>query len=235
MQTMAVVVLLPGMDGTGSLFSEFIAALPRGLEPVVVTYPLDRSMNYAELEQFARASLPTEQPFVLVGESFSGPIAISLAASKPTGLRGLVLVCSFARSPIPMPSGLCSMISRFPVKLIPTRVTAALLLGRYASRALRERLYAAISKVDPVVWRVRLSAVLSADVAVHVSSIRVPVLYLRAAHDRVVPRRASELISKLLPSVKVVELEAPHFMLQAKPVESALQIQTFAREVGIAF
>jgi pimeloyl-[acyl-carrier protein] methyl ester esterase len=223
------------MDGTGSLLGEFIAALPRGLEPIVVTYPLDRSMNYAELEQFARASLPTERPFVLVGESFSGPIAISLAASKPAGLRGLVLVCSFARSPIPVSNGLCFVISRFPVKLIPTRIIAALLLGRYASRALRERLSAAISKVDPAVWRARLSAVLSADVAVHVSSIRVPVLYLRAAQDRVVSRRASDLISKLLPSAKVVELEAPHFVLQAKPVESAVHIQAFAHEVGIAF
>jgi pimeloyl-[acyl-carrier protein] methyl ester esterase len=62
-----------------------------------------------------------------------------------------------------------------------------------------------------------------------------PLLYLRAAQDRVVPRQASELIGKLLPSVKVVELEAPHFMLQAKPVESAVHIQAFAREVGIEF
>jgi pimeloyl-[acyl-carrier protein] methyl ester esterase len=209
------------MDGTASLLGEFIAALPRSLEPVVVTYPLDRSMNYAELEQFVRAHLPNERPFILVAESFSGPIAISLAASKPAGLRGLVLVCSFARSPIPVPSVLSPLISRFPVKLIPSRITAALLLGHYASRALRKRLSAAISKVHPAAWRARLGAVLSADVAVHLSSIRVPVLYLRAAQDRVVPRRASELIGKLLPSVKVVELEAPHFMLQAKPAESA--------------
>jgi pimeloyl-[acyl-carrier protein] methyl ester esterase len=62
------------------------------------------------------------------------------------------------------------------------------------------------------------------DPIVSPSSIRVPVLYLRATRDRVVPRRASELISKLLPSVKVVELEA-HFMLQAKPVESAVHIR----------
>jgi pimeloyl-[acyl-carrier protein] methyl ester esterase len=199
------------MDGTGSLLAEFIAALPSGLQPVVVTYPVDRSMDYAELEQLARASLPAERPFVLVGKSFSSPIAISLAASKPAGLRGLVLVCSFARSPISVPSGLSSVISRFPVKLIPTRITAALLLGCYVSRPLRERLSAAISKVHPAAWRARLNAVLSADVAVCVSSIRVPVLYLRAAQDRVVPRRASELIGKLLPSTQVVELEAPHY------------------------
>jgi pimeloyl-ACP methyl ester carboxylesterase len=124
-KTVAAIVLLPGMDGTGSLFSEFIAALPHGLEPIVVAYPIDRALDYADLVQLARESLPTDRPYLLVGESFSGPIAISLAASRPEGLRGLVLVCSFARSPMPVPNALRSLISRLPVKLIPNWITAA--------------------------------------------------------------------------------------------------------------
>jgi hypothetical protein len=162
------------MDGTGSLFSEFIAALPRGLEPVVVTYPLDRSMNYAELEQFARARLPTERPFVLVGESFSGPIRVGInftgnrliTEQRPLG-TGIGLRANEQTSTRPRkPAGFDAASE--------IAITAALLFGRYASRTLRERLSAAISKVDPAAWQARLSAVLSADVAVHVSSIRVP-------------------------------------------------------------
>jgi pimeloyl-ACP methyl ester carboxylesterase len=229
------IVLLPGMDGTGSLFTEFIAALPRAVEAIVVRYPLDRAMNYAELEELVRASLPVERPFVLLGESFSGPIAVSIAASKPAGLRGLVLVCSFARNPLLVPSALCSVISRFPVGQVPIRIAAALLLGRYGSQTLRSRLAAEIAKVSPAVWRARLRAVLSADVTALLRNIEVPVLYLRATNDRVVSRRASKLVSRLLPSVKVVELEAPHFMLQAKPVESAARVEAFVRDVSISF
>src|SRR4051794_17198322 len=107
------------MDGTGEFFAEFIAALPPGVEPMVVKYPPDRAMNYAELEELVRASLPVERPFVLLAESFSGPVAVAIAASKPAGLRGLVLVCSFVRSPLPVPRALQSVTSGFPLKRVP--------------------------------------------------------------------------------------------------------------------
>ena len=87
------------MDGTGIELADFVAALAPELEAIVVTYPNDRPMDYAGHEVVARASLPIDRPFVLLGESYSGPIAISIAASAPPGLIGLVLCCSFARNP----------------------------------------------------------------------------------------------------------------------------------------
>jgi hypothetical protein len=38
-------VLLPGMDGTGELFSNFEAALPSSLETVRVRYPADDTLR----------------------------------------------------------------------------------------------------------------------------------------------------------------------------------------------
>ncbi len=223
------------MDGTGVFYADFIAALPTAIETVVVKYPLDRAMTYAELEVLVRASLPVERPFVLLAESFSGPIAVSIAASKPAGLRGLVLVCSFVRNPVRMPNLLSFLLSRFPVRQMRTRIAAALLLGRYASKTLRAHLAAVIAKVSPVIWRARLRQVLAADVVAQLRKIEVPVIYLRAASDRVVSRDASKLICKLLPAVRVFELKAPHFMLQAKPVESAARVEAFVRDVSISF
>jgi pimeloyl-[acyl-carrier protein] methyl ester esterase len=231
---MMTIVLLPGMDGSGSLFSDFIASLPAGAKSVVVTYPPDLALGYSELEALVRVALPTTSPYFLIGESFSGPIAIALAASRPNGLCGVVLVCSFAQNPIAMPSWLRPLVSLIPVWLIPTRIAAALLLGQSASSAIRARLSSEIARVKPAVWRSRLKAVLSVDVAVRLREISVPVLYLRAKYDRVVPRSASELIARFLPGLKVIELDGPHFMLQAKPAESAAQLLAFAREVGFA-
>ena len=68
---MATIVLLPGMDGTGTQFAEFIAALPRGMKTVVVSYAPDQALGYEELETIVRKRLPSE-PFLLLGESFSG-------------------------------------------------------------------------------------------------------------------------------------------------------------------
>jgi thioesterase domain-containing protein len=80
---MVALVLLPGMDGTGELFAPFLAALGPDQAVVVVRYPTDRELGYAELEQVARAALPVDQPFILLGESFSGPVAICrLAAAE---------------------------------------------------------------------------------------------------------------------------------------------------------
>jgi hypothetical protein len=70
-------VLLPGMDGTGELFSEFAAALAGEFEIATVRYPTEQSLSYSELEGFVRAACPTSEPFVLLAESYSTPAAIN--------------------------------------------------------------------------------------------------------------------------------------------------------------
>ena len=91
------VVVLPGLDGTTVLLAPFLAALQgRGVPASAVGYPGDRPLDYDALEPLVRAQLP-RTPFVLLGESFSGPLAIRIAADPPPGLRGLVLSTTFAR------------------------------------------------------------------------------------------------------------------------------------------
>lgn len=83
-------VLLPGMDGTGMLFEPFIAALGDAFPITVVTYPPTAdSQTYADSLNLAALALPPKGLLVLLGESFSGPIAISLAAANPKRVVGL--------------------------------------------------------------------------------------------------------------------------------------------------
>jgi pimeloyl-ACP methyl ester carboxylesterase len=98
---MITLILLPGLGGTGELFEPFLAALGSAVAVKVIRYPGDVALGYDALGRFVRAMLPEGEPFVLLGESFSGPIAISLAATGGTQLRGLILCCSFARNPRP--------------------------------------------------------------------------------------------------------------------------------------
>lgn len=93
-------ILLPGLDGTGRLFSRLAEQLPGELEPRVVALPTDRELGYAELVRHARDQLPQDRLFALLGESFSGPVALRLAAERPPGLVALVLVASFHRRPV---------------------------------------------------------------------------------------------------------------------------------------
>src|ERR1700733_7124492 len=75
-------VLLPGLDGTGELFSAFVAALAGEFETEAVRYPTEQCLSYAELEDFVRAACPISGPFLLLAESFSTPLAIKYAASN---------------------------------------------------------------------------------------------------------------------------------------------------------
>ena len=86
------VVLLPGMDGSGLLHEAFIAAMAPRLQVESVVYPADRFLDDRQLQAFVAERLPGDAPFLLIGESFSGPIAIRIAASRPPGLARLVCV-----------------------------------------------------------------------------------------------------------------------------------------------
>ena len=91
------IVLLPGLDGTGKLFKPMMQFLPAWIKPVVVSYPEDKPYGYEDLKEIVYKAIPRECDFVILGESFSGPLAIMTAAEKPAGLLGVILCATFAK------------------------------------------------------------------------------------------------------------------------------------------
>jgi pimeloyl-[acyl-carrier protein] methyl ester esterase len=62
------------------------------------------------------------------------------------------------------------------------------------------------------------------------ASVNCPILYLRASSDRLVPRRAGELIRSISPNTRLSEIRGPHMLLQTQPVESARIIRGFCEQ-----
>ncbi len=93
-----ILVLLPGLDGTGRLFTPLRRELPKEVEPIVLSYPPDTPLTYDDLCNFLAHELPTD-PFVLLGESFGGPLAILLAQRAKYYLKGIILCASFITNP----------------------------------------------------------------------------------------------------------------------------------------
>jgi pimeloyl-[acyl-carrier protein] methyl ester esterase len=224
---MTALVLLPGMDGTGALRSEFVTALAPAIQSIVVSYPAERALGYIELEAVVRSKLPSDRSYVLLGESFSGPIAIAIAAKRPPGLIGLVLCCSFARNPRPVLGSLRRLLPLFPFKRIPTGLLSPFVLGSFATATLQAALITAVSELPSATLRTRAAAVLAVDVSSLLPDIRVPVLYLRSSQDRIVPRSCSEAIVRGAPQTRIVEINGPHFLLQAAPAEAAKAVRDF--------
>ena len=122
------------MDGTGLMFEPILRFLD-GFDPRVVRYPVGLT-SYPDCVAFARAQLPVDRPFLLLGESFSGPIAIALAAERPEGLLGLVLCCTFARNPRPALAWTALLLRALPPARLSLPLLRYLLFGRWGTEAL---------------------------------------------------------------------------------------------------
>ncbi len=222
-------LLLPGMDGTGVLFAPLLEALPAGLRPTVVAYPPRELLGYAELLPLVRAACPAED-FVVVAESFSGPLALMLAASKPEPLRGVVLVASFVRSPLPAPLRWLATLAR-PIcfRWAPVWPARWALLGRHGTPRLNRLFAEALAIPSPDAMAARARAIANVDVAEDLRQAEVPLLYLAGREDRVVGPRSLAAIRHVRPDIEVAELPGPHLLLQACPAEAARVIGEFVK------
>jgi pimeloyl-[acyl-carrier protein] methyl ester esterase len=156
-------VLLPGLDGIGKLFVEFLMALDLGSSAQVVSYPPDIPLGYDELEPLVRAALPTRGRFVILGESFSGPLAIRIAAHPPPALVGLILCVTFASNPYPHLAWARGLAALLPLKSLPRWLRAPLMWGSASPSKAPRQSERAMAGVDAAVIRRRIAALLSVD------------------------------------------------------------------------
>jgi pimeloyl-[acyl-carrier protein] methyl ester esterase len=227
---------LPGMDGTGNLFTEFIEALPSSIEANVVRYPTDSVQSCAELLQLFESALPASTPFVLLAESFSAPLAMQWAANGHPNLRGLVICAGFATSPV---RGwfrhICMLLS--PVCFLvkpPTAAIKRLLVGPEASLSLVVAVKSAISSVKPGVLSHRLRLTLTCDSRSALGKVNIPTLFIQAIQDRLVSPDCIEEMRTLRPESATERICGPHLLLQAKPKKLAEVVSTFALPLLVA-
>jgi pimeloyl-ACP methyl ester carboxylesterase len=157
-------VLLPGLDGTGELFESFLKALPSSLTPQVVSYPTEQYLTYKELVSLVQSVLPRKEPFVLLGESFGGPLSIKVAALSPPNLRAVILCASFVSNPVPpsltwaasLPRPLLSLVGHLSV---PDMLVQFFAVGMDSPQDLLDLFHCVKKKVRPKVLAERVRAV----------------------------------------------------------------------------
>ena len=216
-------VLLPGLDGTGDLFTHFASALPQHLDAKIVRYPPDRFFSYAELFPLVVDAVPRTQPFVLLAESFSTPLAVKFAATNPSNLRALVICAGFIRNPV---TGWLLRIKKFVrpslFRVPPPRFALEyFLIGAHAPRELRSAVRSTMRSISPEVIALRVLAVMACDAREELTQVRVPTLYLQAEEDRLVRKSCFEEIQRLKPDTILASIPAPHFVLQREPRKAA--------------
>jgi pimeloyl-[acyl-carrier protein] methyl ester esterase len=223
-------VLLPGLDGTGELFFDFIAALPESWTATTVAYPSDRFLSYTDLRSFVSAAVPQSERFVLVAESFSTPLAVWYAATNPQNLVAVIICAGFVRSPVHPWSGtiLKPLAKPWFFRLKPPRtIVEYFLLGQNATPDLHQKLRRALDRVSPCVLRDRVLEVLDCDARDDLGRTTLPLLYLEATYDRLLSPSCKEEFSHLRPDILFKSVPAPHLLLQREPQKAATVIKAF--------
>lgn len=222
------VLLLPGMDGTGELLTELADGLSAHRPVQVIAYPLDRPLGYDDLVAFVVARAPKEK-FVVVGESFSGPIAIEIAATDRR-VVGLILASSFARHR--MPAFLAPLAQMLDMRWMPTNIVAAALLGPAATPDLKARLARVLAGIPREIIRTRASEALRVDKRDRLREVTCPVLCLRGRFDRLAGTKYLDEIRSAQPGCQVLWLDAPHMLLETHADEAAKAINRFCERLN---
>jgi pimeloyl-ACP methyl ester carboxylesterase len=226
-------VLLPGMDGTGELFNDFVKELPEGVETVIVQYPEDNFLSYQDLESFIQSAIPATEPFVLLAESFSTPLAIRFAAKNYPNLKALIICAGFITSPIKgwrrhAAALLSPILFRIPLTESAARI---FLLGSDAPASLIASVQAAIALVKPGVLIARLGAIFACNARTELSQVAVPILYIQGKQDRMVSARSFEEILEIRPRTVVAAINGLHLILQREPERCTEAIAQFIADL----
>lgn len=219
----ATLVLLPGLDGTGSLFAPLLSALPGRLVTRVIDYP-QQTLSLEELAERVRKRLPKGK-IVLLAESFSGPVALTLLSRLRQPVKGVIFCASFAASPRPW---LVSIAKRRPIPRLLLRLANEPLLkyfclGREASAAQIQLLRDTLRKVEPKTVSHRLDLIDRFRPPLH-KPRHLPCYYLQGNDDRLVPPGAADWFGRAFSPFHLQRLAGPHFLLQANPQSCAVAI-----------
>jgi len=224
---MTRLLLLPGMNGTVDFFEDLLRALPPSIDAEAIAHSTSRPQGYAELVDELGPRVARSAPCALLGESFSGPLSILLAARHPESVRALVLVGTFVRSPIPAPPFVRARVGPALFRRRPPAWLVRAALFGDASPAQVARFQDCMASIDPAVLARRLQEVMRVDVREAFARLRIPIIYLAGRRDRLVRGWNVAAMQKLQPAMRVVSLDAPHLIAQRRPAESAAAIGEF--------
>jgi pimeloyl-[acyl-carrier protein] methyl ester esterase len=230
--TTVTLVLLPGMDGTGNLFANFVSELPKTVNVITVAYPSQRFLPYPELVSWLNEIVPKDGAFAIVAESYGTPLAVKFASTHPPNLIGIALTVGFISNPVrrwwPLPKMLARpLFFRFRP---PDFLHEFFIAGSHVPESLKQAIRHTVRSVNPEILAKRARACIDCDARNEIRQVRVPLLFLQATRDRLVGKECMDEIKRLHPETITISIRAPHLLLQSEPRVAAKIIMQFLDE-----
>jgi pimeloyl-ACP methyl ester carboxylesterase len=233
------IVLVPGLDGTGSLFYRQVPLLET--RHAVTTHRLrDDAERMSELVDDLDARVREAAgggPVTLIGESFGGALSLSYALAHPERVARLVVLNSFPyftpQSRLALGYHLLRATPWGMMRLV-RQLTAFRMHSRHTHAAERRRFHQLMRATTREGYLSRLRMLRQYDVRDRLKELRLPVLYLAADRDHLVPSVAqARLMSRLTPNATLRVLEGHgHICLIAPDLNLADIIDQWRGEGG---
>lgn len=218
-------VLLPGLNGSSHLFAPLLDEL-QDIDCQELSLPDHGPQDYDSLADRLIRELGNTT-FILLGESFSGPLAYRLALRNPEGLRGVIFAASFLTSPFAS----LALLRYLPIPLALAAhpwILRTLCLGHEDSDEALRLVQGEIRRLDPSLVRARLASL--ATLHAPQQHLALPALHLWPQQDRLVPSSTATRLADYCDELRQVRLAGPHFILQTQPQACAAAIRAFIAE-----
>lgn len=222
-------VLLPGLDGSGALFERLIRALQPEIACEAVRYPFDATWGYAAYADYA-ASVIGSRRVVLLGESFSGPVAVMVADRLGSQVAGVILATTFVTCP--WPRFLVRGSARVNPRRAPIAWRDAVLTSGRCDVDLSAAVSRAIAPLPREVSAARLRAVADVDVRAVFRNLKQPTQILHGRRDVVVPLLRAPKADRADQRVTRHLFDCGHMLLQMATPETAREIAVFYAKVS---
>jgi pimeloyl-ACP methyl ester carboxylesterase len=219
--TKPLILLVPGLDGTGGLYEPQIPALEEHFRVCAVRFQSIPGFGFPDLVRELEAETGAEPPgsITVVGESFGGPVAVHFALAFPERVRLLVLINTFSyyrwRLRIRLACLTSPLLRAAGFRQVKDFIAGRLLRWEGIDPVGLDRYYEVIRRVDLGAYRRRLELVREVDLRHRLGEIRIPTLILASGADKIVPSAAeAHFMASKIPTAQVREFpRAGHALL----------------------
>jgi pimeloyl-ACP methyl ester carboxylesterase len=233
-------VLVPGLDGTGLLFYRQVPLLERRYR-VATHRHRDDARHLDELVADLHARIvgmtSAHERVTLVGESFGGALSLTYALAHPEHVARLVIVNSF---PYFAPQARLRLgrvllgATPWGVMRIVRRLTAWRMHSRHTTRAEIRQFHELMRATTRRGYLSRLAMLREYDVRGRLAELAVPVLYLAADGDTLVPAvEQAALMTSLTPHASMRVLSGHgHICLIAPDLDLGVLLEDWVAGPG---
>jgi len=220
-------VLLPGLDGTEVFFRPMLSNLPDWINPVVVTFPSTGANGYDDLLPVVQAVVANHDNFYILGWSFSGPLALMVAASEPHKTQGVILCASFVRSPLPGRTWLRLLAVAPVIGLLRIARRIPIILGNTPGDSYRRDKAETWARVPAGVLAKRIRAILDLDAHKYLRACPLRVLYLASSRDEIVSPHCGQEVIRERENALLITIDGPHLAMYTNPGAAVSAIVAF--------